>query len=139
MASLKASYNVDLGHLKHTKDVWFRDASFVDASGTATFTKDETDHLNLILSNAGVLFRSINGKVLNQIALNETYRTWIKTFNNTKVRAGEAIENTTIHTNEFIRWLDAKMSASIADAKQQRRGGNVPKRKPRSWDSFVLI
>jgi hypothetical protein len=118
MASLKASYNVDLGHLKHTKDVWFRDASFVDTSGTSTFTKDETDHLNLILSNAGVLFRSINGKVLNQIALNETYRTWIKTFNNTKVRAGEAIENTTTHTNEFIRWLDTKMSAAIADGKQ---------------------
>jgi hypothetical protein len=118
MASLKASYNVDLGHLTHTKDVWFRDASFVDTSGIATFTVAEMEQINALLSRAGNLFRAINGKILNQIALNSTYRTWIKTFNNTKVRAGTAIDNTTTHTNEFIRWLDVKLSAAIAEAKQ---------------------
>jgi len=34
MDTLKASFNIDIGNLKQTKDVWFRDASFVDASGT---------------------------------------------------------------------------------------------------------
>jgi hypothetical protein len=43
MSSLKASFRIDIGYLNHTKDVWFRDASFVDQSGTATFTADETD------------------------------------------------------------------------------------------------
>jgi hypothetical protein len=118
MSSLKASFHVDLGHLNHTKDVWFRDASFVDQSGTATFTSEETSELGVLLSHAGSLFQAINGKVLNQIAMNEMYRMWVKTFNNTKVREGTAVENTTAHTNEFIRWLDAKMTAAIGEAKQ---------------------
>jgi hypothetical protein len=35
LETMKASFNIDIGHLNRTKDVWFRDASFVDASGTA--------------------------------------------------------------------------------------------------------
>lgn len=118
MSSLKASFHIDIGYLNHTKDVWFRDASFVDQSGTATFTADETTELGGLLTTAGTLFQGLNGKVLNQIAMNEVYRMWLKTFNNTKVREGTAITNTTAHTNEFIRWLDTKMTAAIGDAKQ---------------------
>lgn len=118
MSSLKSSFRIDIGHLNHTKDVWYRDASFVDQSGTATFTAAETEQLGTLLTHAGTIFQAINGRILNQIAMNETYRMWVKTFNNTKVREGTAITNTTAHTNDFIRWLDAKMTASIGDAKQ---------------------
>jgi len=118
MASLKASFRIDIGYLNHTKDVWCRDASFVDESGTATFTAKETEELHGLLSRAGSIFQGINGKVLNQIAMNELYRMWVKTFNNTKVREGTAITNTTAHTNDFIRWLDTKMTAAIGEAKQ---------------------
>lgn len=117
MSELRASFNVDLGYLNHPKEVWFRDASFVDESGTATFTEDETVQLTKLLSDAGRIFQFINGKVLNQIALNDTYRMYVKTFNNTKVRAGEAILNTYSHTNELIRWLDSTMTAQVRDAK----------------------
>ena len=33
-SDMKASFNIDINHLSTTKDVWFRDAYFVDASGT---------------------------------------------------------------------------------------------------------
>lgn len=118
MTKLKASFKVDLGYLHHTKEVWFRDASLIDESGTVSFTAEETAHVNTLLGVAGTMFQSLNGKVLNQIALNETYRNWVKQFNNSKVREGAAITNTIQHTNEFIHWLDTKMSAAIADAKQ---------------------
>ena len=42
MEDMKASFNIDIGRLATTKDVWFRDASFTDASGSATFTEEET-------------------------------------------------------------------------------------------------
>ena len=32
LETMKASFNIDISHLKQTKDVWFRDASFTDAS-----------------------------------------------------------------------------------------------------------
>ena len=51
LETMKASYNIDIGHLKPTKDVWFRDASFTDASGSVTFTEEETAAITSILSN----------------------------------------------------------------------------------------
>ena len=41
-ADMKASFNIDIKNLTPTKDVWFRDAYFTDASGTASFTEEET-------------------------------------------------------------------------------------------------
>jgi len=49
--------------------------------------------------------------------MNETYRLYVKTFNNSKVRAGEPILNTYTHTNELIRWLDTKLTTAIREAK----------------------
>jgi len=118
IANLKASYKVDLGYLHHTKEVWFRNADLVDESGTVSFTVAETAHCTSLLSVAGTMFQAINGKVLNQIALNTVYRDYLKTFHNSKVREGAAITNTVQHTNEFIRWLDAKMTLAIGEAKQ---------------------
>lgn len=119
MDQLKASFNVDLGYLTHTKEVWFRDASLVDESGTVTFTAQETASLNSILSDAGKMLQTINPKVLNQIALNETYRLYVKTFNNSVIRSGEPIKNTVAHTNAFLHWLDNKMTAAVLEAKKQ--------------------
>lgn len=116
---LRASFNIDIGKLSSTKDVWFRDASFVDASGSATFTEDETKKITAMLSDAGRVFQSINPAVLNRIATNDTFKTFIKTYNNTKVREGEAIKNTQQHTAMLIRWLDEKLNKSVLEAKKE--------------------
>jgi len=115
--TMKASFNIDIGHLTKTKDVWFRDASFVDASGTATFTEKETAQITNLLSNAGRTFQSISSLVLNRIAASEPILLQIKTFNNTKVRAGEKITNTTAHVNELTRWVENRLNAEILKAK----------------------
>ncbi len=118
MADMKASFNIDIGHLTTTKDVWFRDASFTDASGTATFTAEETAAITGILSQAGRTFQSINPLNLNRISNSEIIMTYIKTFNNTKVRAGQAIRDTRAHTFELTRWVEAKLNKDIIDAKK---------------------
>ena len=118
MADMKASFNIDIGHLTTTKDVWFRDASFTDASGTATFTAEETSTITSTLSQAGRTFQSINALNLNRISASETIMTYIKTFNNTKVRAGQAIRDTRAHTFELTRWVEAKLNKDISDAKK---------------------
>jgi hypothetical protein len=117
---MKASFNVDIGKLSTTKDVWFRDASFVDASGSATFTEEETKEITYVLSQAGSLFQQINPLTLNRIAANDTILTQIKTFNNTKVRAGEKIKNTLQHTNELIKTVESKLNQSVLDAKLEK-------------------
>ena len=119
MADLKASFNIDIKNLTPTKDVWFRDAYFFDASGVATFTEQETKQITGILSNAGRTLQSINSLNLNRIAANDVILTYIKTFNNTKVREGQAIKNTALHTAELVRWVEAKLNKDIADAKRE--------------------
>jgi hypothetical protein len=122
---LKASFNIDINNLTPTKDVWFRDAYFVDASGTATFTEEETKQVSRILSNVGTLFQSINPMVLNKISVSETLLVQIKTFNNTKVREGQAIKNTALHTRELINWVEAKLNKEILAVKME----NTKKKK----------
>jgi len=119
MADLKASFNIDIKNLTPTKDVWFRDAYFFDASGVATFTEEETKQITGILSQAGRTLQSINALNLNRIAANDVILTYIKTFNNTKVREGQAIKNTALHTAELVRWVEAKLNKDISDAKKE--------------------
>ena len=119
MDTLKASFNIDIGNLKQTKDVWFRDASFVDASGTATFTETETKMITSVLSQAGRTFQTINPLILNRIASSEVLNMQIKTFNNTKVRAGQKITNTKTHVAELIRWVEEKLNKEILAAKKE--------------------
>jgi hypothetical protein len=119
MADMKSSFNIDINNLSRTKDVWFRDAYFIDASGTATFTEDETKQLTRILSDVGTKFKSTSSLVLNRIASSESLQVQIKTFNNTKVRAGQAIKNTAQHTRELIKWIEDKHNKEILAAKKE--------------------
>jgi hypothetical protein len=120
LADMKASFNIDINHLTNTKDVWFRDAYFVDASGTATFTEQETKQITGILADAGRLFQTINPMTLNRIAASDVILTYIKTFNNTKVRAGEAIKDTKLHTVQLIKWIEDKLNKEILAAKMEK-------------------
>jgi hypothetical protein len=129
MEDMKASFNIDIGRLTPTKDVWFRDASFTDASGSATFTEQETKDITYILSMAGRTFQSINTMVLNRISSSESILTYIKTFNNTKVREGKKITNTQAHTLELIRWVEAKLNKEIADVKKAETKAKRAKEK----------
>jgi hypothetical protein len=116
--NMRASFNIDLGHLTTTKDVWFRDASFTDASGSATFTEKETADLTSILSQAGRLFTTIPALTLNKIASSETYLVQIKTYNNTKVREGQEIRDTRAHVNGLMKWVEDKLNKEILAAKK---------------------
>ena len=118
LKTMKPSFNIDIGRLQPTKDVWFRDASFTDASGTATFTDAETRQITNILSQAGRTFRTINAQVLNRISINDKILMEIKTFNNKSVRAGEKIRNTSVHTINLIRFVEQKLNKEILKAKR---------------------
>jgi hypothetical protein len=118
-SDMKASFNIDIKNLTTTKDVWFRDAYFVDASGTASFTEEETKQITGILSIAGRTLQSISSLALNRIAASDVILTYIKTFNNTKVREGLKIRDTQAHTTELIRWVEAKLNKDISDAKKE--------------------
>ena len=129
LEDMKASFGVDIGHLKQTRNVWFRDASFVDATGTATFTAQETAAINAILTQAGNLFRTISARTLNEIATNDAYKIQIKAWNNSKVREGQAITNTANHVKGLILSIEERMNKSIAEAKKTDTKANREREK----------
>jgi hypothetical protein len=119
-ADMKASFNIDIKNLTPTKDVWFRDAYFTDASGTASFTEEETKTITSILSTVGSTFKQTNAMSINRISSSDTVREYIKTFNNTKVREGQKITNTTAHVRELIKWVEEKLNKDIVSAKMEK-------------------
>jgi hypothetical protein len=119
-SDMKASFNIDIKNLSTTKDVWFRDAYFTDASGTASFTEEETKTITAILSTVGSTFKQISSLSLGRISSSDTVREYVKTFNNTKVREGQKITNTTTHTRELIKWIEDKLNKDILSAKMEK-------------------
>jgi len=119
MEDMKASFNVDIKNLNTTRDIWFRDADFTDASGTATFTEQETKNITRLLSDVGSVFKNTSAIVMNRIATNDKIRQYIKTFNNKKVREGQTIRDTMTHTRQLILDVEKQLNDRILDAKRE--------------------
>lgn len=123
-ANMKASFGADIGALKPSRAVWYRDASFVDATGAATFTAAETAKLNGILKEIGVLFRQLNSPIVNKIATVEAYSQQIMTYNNSKVRQGQEITNIVAHIGGLHKDLYDKMTKFALEAKKPETRAN---------------
>ena len=117
MEDMSASFKVNLRGLSKSSSVWFSDATYKDTSGTINFNKAETKEINGILSQAGKTFRTLKSNVLNTVE-DTKYRELIKTFNNTKVRAGEKITDTRQHTRGLIAYVYDKLKADVDRVKR---------------------
>ena len=118
MEDMKASFNIDIKNLNTTKDVWFRDADYTDASGTATFTAQETKNITRTLSDVGSIFKNTSALVMNRLATNDKIKLFVKTFNNKKVREGQIISDTMRHTRELILDVEKQLNDRILEAKR---------------------
>lgn len=104
---MSASFGEEIASgLKKSKAVWSVDAVYKDVSGTATFTKAETEEVTKILSAAGKKFNQIKATTLNGVAQNDDTLQKVKTFVNSKIRVGERIKNPRKFTKELIQYID---------------------------------
>jgi len=134
--TMKAAFGKPIATtLNSVPSVWMDDANYKDYSGTATFTAAETKHVTSLLSAAGTLFQSMNPKTLNQIRDNEELLMLIKTFNNSKVRAGEQIKNPKAHVDELLDWIHNRFQAEI-DSKKTEKGKAAQQAKLKGIMSF---
>ena len=118
MEDMSASFNVNLRGLNKNSGVWFSDAEYKDTSGTINFNKAETADITNILSKAGKTFRKIDPNFLGMITQDEELKILIKTYNNTKVRVGEKITNTKMHTAGLIAYVYDKKKKDVEKAKR---------------------
>ena len=123
LEDMKASFGVNISGLKSPSSVWMDDATYKDTAGKSTFTSTETEKVTAILSNVGKTFQRINGPQLRKfIALQESMKGAIagaslKTYNNSKVRAGEKIKQPNQHAKGYEKWVEISIQKQIDKAK----------------------
>ena len=118
MEDMSASFSVNLRGLAKTSDVWYSDAEYRDTSGSINFNKTETTAITKVLSQAGKTFHTLNSEFLNMISQNDDINIMIKTYNNTKVRTGQKITNTRMHTKGLIEYVYDKLKKEVDKVKR---------------------
>ena len=124
---LKASYGVDISKFRKSTNVWSQDAMLRDMT-QYTMSKKDTNEVNAMLSEAGRIFNRISGTTLRQLEANQSLAQTIETFNNTYVRKGEVIGNTTVHVNKLVSWIKARYRKEIQSRKTEK-GKSVQQKK----------
>ena len=118
MEDMSASFTVNLRGLDRNAGVWFSNADYKDTSGTINFNKDETKNITKVLSQAGKTFHTLKADILTTISNDNDLKILIKTFNNTKVRTGEKITNTRMHTAGLIAWIYDRYKKEVEEVKR---------------------
>ena len=123
LQDMTASFGVDISGLKKSSNVWMDDATYKDVAGKATMTSKETAAVTTDLSNTGKTFKKINAVKLRKfLNLQESMTGAIagaslKTYNNSKVRAGEKITNPKAHAKGYEKWVEMSIQKQIDKAK----------------------
>ena len=136
LQDMKASFGVNISGLSKPSTVWMDDATYKDTSGKSTFTKTETEKVTDVLSQVGKTFQRINANKLRSfIKLQESMTgalagASLKTYNNSKVRAGEKINNPGAHAKGYEKWVQISVQKQIDKAKSpagKKRYENIQK------------
>ena len=126
LQGMTASFGADISGLSKSSSVWMDDATYKDVSGKATFTTAETESITSILSQVGKTFQKINANGLRKFLTVQNGMTGaiagasLKTYNNSKVRAGEKINNPGAHAKGYEKWVEMSIQKQIDKAKSDK-------------------
>ena len=126
LQDMKASFGANIKGLKKSTSVWMDDATYKDVSGRATMTSGETADVTASLSEAGKSFQRINSVRLKKFLNLQDSLTGklvgasLKTYNNTKVRAGQKITDPRGHANGYITHVENHFQKEIDKLKTDK-------------------
>jgi len=126
LQSMKASFGANISGLKKSSSIWMDDATYKDVSGRATMTDKETQKVTASLSSTGSTFNKINAPMLKKFLNLQDSMTGaiagasLKTYNNSKVRAGETIKNPKQHAQGYVKWVEMSIQKQIDKAKSDK-------------------
>jgi len=128
--NMQASFGKNIvNKLNNSSKVFCVDAEYKDQTGTATMTEKETAKVTKMLSDAGTIFQKLDAKSLNGISDNDELLMRMKTFLNTKVRAGKRITNVSKTVDEMIKYFNDFFKAETGKRKTDKGKSGVADRK----------
>jgi len=132
--TMNAHFGKDINKkFKQIPTVWMDDATYKDYSGNTTLTANETAELNSLLSQLGAQFQKMSSSTLNAISKDDDLLTLVKTYNNSKIRAGEIIVDPVEHAKGLYHYIHDKYEKNI-----QARKTNAAKSKVEAQRSKIL-
>ena len=123
LQDMKASFGADISKLTESPSVWMDDATYKDTSGKSTMTEKETQKVTASLSATGSTFKRINPNMLKKFLKVQESMTGaiagasLKTYNNSKVRAGEKISNPKQHAAGYVKWVEMSIQKQVDKVK----------------------
>lgn len=136
--TMKAAFGLPIvSKFKHVKSVWMDDANYKDYSGTATFTASETKKITAVLSEVGKMFQSLDGAAIDYISKDPDLLMAVKTYNNSKIRAGQTIGNTSAHVTGLFNYIYDKYQKEIDSKKTDKSKGQWEEKRKKVMKFFT--
>ena len=135
LQSMTAKFGADVSKMKKVSSVWYDDATYKDVTGSAVMTADETKTLTKHVSDAGKTFHKIKAPLYRSFLDMQNSFTGklagasFKTYNNSKVRAGETVSNPRAHAQGYLTWVEATYQKNIDKIKTDKRKEELENRK----------
>lgn len=135
LQSMTAKFGADVSKMKKVSSVWYDDATYKDVTGSAVMTADETKTLTKHVSDAGKTFHKIKAPLYRSFLDMQNSFTGklagasFKTYNNSKVRAGETVSNPRAHAQGYLTWVESTYQKNIDKIKTDKRKEELENRK----------
>jgi hypothetical protein len=113
--TMSASFNVNLGTLSLSKDVWFDDATYKDYTGIASLTPPENAELLKYISATSATMEKIGQAKFDIIIADKDFARVIKPFINKSIRGGVHVGEPTQFLKSFISHYNDELMKGIED------------------------
>lgn len=121
---LSANFNIDINDLKRNDNVWMVDAYLPSYSGILSFTKEEYDQINTMLSQIGKYFQSVSKQAfesLNGTFLGQKLETTVNQF----IRGGSMVGDVRTYFARFEEHIEPAMEREISKFKTEKKQQEV--------------
>ncbi len=135
LQSMTAKFGANVSKMKKVSSVWYDDATYKDVTGSAVMTADETKTLTKHVSDAGKTFHKIKAPLYRSFLDMQNSFTGklagasLKTYNNSKVRAGETVSNPRAHAQGYLTWVESAYQKNIDSIKTDKRKEELENQK----------
>ena len=127
---MKASFGKGITNkFRSSRTIWMDDATYRDISGKALFSSKETEEFNDLLSQAGRLFRTVDGDAFRMLTDDDELRQKTMTFINTYVRAGSDYPSASDMSKGLVDYMNQWFRKEIEKKKTQKSKDEWAKRR----------
>ena len=136
---MKASFGKGITNkFRSSRTIWMDDATYRDVSGKALFSAKETEEFNDLLSQAGRLFRTVDGDAFRMLTDDDELRQKTMTFINTYVRAGSDYPSASDMSKGLVDYMNQWFQKEIEKKKTQKSKDAWTKRRDAIVQKVVM-